>query len=275
MNPENLKSGDSDDLEALFDEIAGQKVWESGSDESSDQEPANEPAQAATEPESVEATAVSAEQAESELGQGTRSEDPRDVFQRVGSLTRKLHDALRELGYDKSVEAAVSGLPDARARLAYIANLTGEAANKVLASVEQCQTMNDEITAKAQKVDENWDRLFNNEMSLEEFKSHAKETHEFIKSVREQSNVFGSQFTEIMMAQDFHDLTGQVVNRIATMAQTLEEQLVELLLDTTPAEQRKQVEEQWLTGPAMNAEGRTDVCSDQGQVDDLLESLGF
>lgn len=275
MNPENLKSGDSDDLEALFDEIAGQKVWESDSTESTSEEQVAEPEQAASEEVAATASDASPEVTESDLGKGTRSEDPRDVFQRVGSLTRKLHDALRELGYDKSVEAALSGLPDARARLAYIANLTGEAANKVLASVERCQTINDELTEKAQKVDENWERLFNNEMSLEEFKTHAKETHEFIKTVRDQSSVFGSQFTEIMMAQDFHDLTGQAVNRIATMAQNLEEQLVELLLDTTPAEQRKQVEDQWLTGPAMNAEGRTDVCSDQGQVDDLLESLGF
>lgn len=278
MNPENLKSSDSDDLEALFDEIAGQKVWESGKDASTKQEPVSEPVQAEETAASAEATQAQAEPvAKSQSGgsSGARTEDPRDVFQRVGLLTRKLHDALRELGYDKSVESAVSGLPDARARLAYIANLTGEAANKVLASVEKCQNINDQITEKAQKIDDNWDRLFNNEMSLEEFKAHAKETHEFIKSVRNHSGVFGSEFTEIMMAQDFHDLTGQVVNRIATMAQNLEEQLVQLLLDTTPAEQRKQVEDQWLTGPAMNAEGRTDICSDQSQVDDLLESLGF
>ncbi|MDX1667827.1 MAG: protein phosphatase CheZ [Limnobacter sp.] len=269
MSPDNLKSGDTDDLEALFDEIAEQKVWESDSEED---EPeivasatlADEPTEQPEDKKIPSANLIKA-----------NSDDPRDVFQRVGLLTRKLHDALRELGYDKSVEAAVSGLPDARARLTYIANLTGEAANKVLASIEKCQTINDDIGARAQKMDEAWERLFNNDMSLEEFKAHAKESHEFVKAVRDQSGILGSEFTEIMMAQDFHDLTGQVVNRIATMAQNLEEQLVQLLLDTTPAEQRKQVEEQWLTGPAMNIEGRTDVCSDQTQVDDLLESLGF
>lgn len=270
MNPENLKSGDSDDLEALFDSIAEQKQWEAD-------EPEAKAAETAAEAEE-EVVAMPHEVDDTVLAPGDESiehEDPRDVFQRVGSLTRKLHDALRELGYDKSVENAVNSLPDARARLTYIANLTGEAAHKVLETVEHCQNGNDNLAVQAQAIDEGWDRLFNNEMSLDEFKQHVQASREFTKFVRSQSSDFGSNLTEIMMAQDFHDLTGQVVNRIATMAQNLEEQLVQLLLDTTPPEQRKMVEEQWLSGPAINAEGRSDVCSDQGQVDDLLESLGF
>lgn len=281
MNPENLKSGDTDELEALFDEIAEQRVWEDApAAESKKEEPKNEaeaPAAEASAEEDV-APAMPHEVDDTVLHEGdhhVEEEDPRDVFQRVGLLTRKLHDALRELGYDKNVESAVNSLPDARARLTYIANLTGEAANKVLALVESAQNQNDVVAERAKQLDEQWERLFNNEMSLEEFKAHAKESHAFIKEVRENSGSIGSNLTEIMMAQDFHDLTGQVVNRIATMAQNLEEQLVQLLLDTTPADQRKTVEEQWLSGPAMNADGRTDVCSNQSQVDDLLESLGF
>jgi chemotaxis protein CheZ len=115
MNPDNLKSGDNDDLEALFDEIAEQRVW--------DEAPAEPAAVASAKP--VESTS-----------EETPGEEPHDVFRRVGSLTRKLHDALRELGYDKSVENAVNALPDARARLNYIADLTGKAAEKVLAAVE-------------------------------------------------------------------------------------------------------------------------------------------
>ena len=287
MSPENLKSGDTDELEALFDEISDQKVWEGCSDASANPESCEgaEPTQAA------EQSEVSAEQpADSETTpdeDGTLAgtdlseiepldaDDPNAVFQRVGAMTRKLHDSLRELGYDKNIEAAVGALPDARARLNYIAKLTEDAANKVLGSVETVQTINDELAAKAKELDEKWDKLFNNELSLEEFKESAKETHAFIKSFRDQSNVFSSQFTEIIMSQDFQDLTGQVINKVATMAQSFEEQLVYLLLQTTPEEQRKNVENQFLNGPAIDAEGRTDICSDQGQVDDLLESLGF
>jgi len=254
MNPDNLKSGDNDDLEALFDEIAEQRVW--------DATPA--------EPSAV----ASAEPAESTTEE-TAGDEPQDVFHRVGSLTRKLHDALRELGYDKSVENAVNALPDARARLNYIADLTGKAAEKVLGAVEASQKLNDDVSARAAALDKQWDRLYNNEMSLEEFKSHARENREFIKEISGCSSQLGGHLTDIMMAQDFHDLTGQVVNRIGNMAQGLEEQLVQLLLDTTPPDQRKHVEETFLNGPAINAEGRADVCNNQSQVDDLLESLGF
>jgi chemotaxis protein CheZ len=257
MSPDNLKSGDNDDLEALFDEIAEQRVW--------DDAPAAAP----------QATSAAAPAAQAPVNSSPADEEPHDVFRRVGSLTRKLHDALRELGYDKSVEHAVNALPDARARLNYIADLTGKAAEKVLAAVEASQKLNDDVSARAAELDRQWDRLYNNEMSLEEFKSHARENREFMKEISQCSGQLGGHLTDIMMAQDFHDLTGQVVNRIGNMAQGLEEQLVQLLLDTTPPDQRKQVEETFLNGPAINAEGRADVCSNQSQVDDLLESLGF
>lgn len=250
MNPDNLKSGDNVDLEALFDEISEQRVWDTGQAE---EKPADRSPAAAAGSE----------------------ETPHDVFHRVGSLTRKLHDALHELGYDKSVEHAVNALPDARARLSYIADLTGKAAEKVLAAVEASQKLNDEMSERAAQLDAQWDRLYNNEMTLDEFKSHALENREFIKDLSQNNSQLGSYLTDIMMAQDFHDLTGQVVNRIGNMAQNLEDQLVQLLLDTTPPDQRKQVEETFLNGPAINAEGRTDVCNNQSQVDDLLESLGF
>ncbi|MCQ8897381.1 protein phosphatase CheZ [Limnobacter humi] len=262
MTPDNLKNGDNDELEALFDSIAEQRSWDSGASATPAQQQAAAPDNMANDNPF----------ADMDEGDG---DDPHDVFRRVGSLTRKLHDALRELGYDKSVETAVNSLPDARARLNYIANLTGQAAEKVLATVEVSQKLNDDLADQANALDKAWDKLYNNEMSLEEFKAHAQANRDFVKRVSGHTGEMGSKLTDIMMAQDFHDLTGQVVNRIANMAQGLEEQLVQLLLDTTPPDQRKQVEETWLNGPAINTEGRTDVCANQGQVDDLLESLGF
>lgn len=259
MNPESLKSGDNDELQALFDSISDSRI-ESDVLEHETQPPA------AVQVEPTEEAATTL---------GSDEDDPLDVFRRVGTLTRRLHDALSELGYDKSVENAVSSLPDARARLSYIADLTGKAADKVLAAVEHSQTANDELGDQARVLDQQWDRLYNNEMSLSEFQEHVAKNRKFVKHVLQSSSDIGGHLTAIMMAQDFHDLTGQVVNRISNMVHILEDQLVQLLLDTTPKDQRKQVEDAWLSGPAMNAEGRTDVCSNQTQVDDLLESLGF
>ena len=274
MQPTELKSGDSDDLEALFDQI------------SSERKDSVEPAAASSAPDldfDVDTPAsaeVKAHDKTAEIlapGDNPVDTDPDsyDVFQRLGGLTRTLHDALRELGYDKSVGNAVDQLPDARARLNYIANLTGQAAEKVLSTVEQTQKIQDNILQKASDLDQAWDKMFSQEMSLDDFKTYALQTHQFFKTVRDSTQQTNSYLTEIMLAQDFHDLTGQVVNRIATMAQTLEEQLVRLLLDATPAERRPQVNDMWLSGPAIDTSGRTDVCGDQTQVDDLLESLGF
>jgi len=275
MNPEKLKSGDTDDLEALFNEIAEQRIWDDTP--AAQPEAASEP-EPLPEPEVLETLADLEEPVLEDMSDGagfSLNEEPHDVFRRVGSLTRKLHDALRELGYDKSVENAVNSLPDARARLNYIADLTGKAADKVLGAVEASQRLNDDTVAQANALASQWDRLYSNEMSLAEFKAHAQANREFIRQIQQYSEQLGGHLTNIMMAQDFHDLTGQVVNRIGNMAQGLEEQLVQLLLDTTPPDQRRHVEETFLNGPVINAEGRSDVCGNQSQVDDLLESLGF
>jgi chemotaxis protein CheZ len=81
--------------------------------------------------------------------------------------------------------------------------------------------------------------------------------------------------TDIMMAQDFHDLTGQVVAKVVTLANDLEDSLVKLLVQVVPPDQREKVDPNVLAGPVVNPEGRTDVVSNQGEVDDLLASLGF
>jgi chemotaxis protein CheZ len=201
--------------------------------------------------------------------------DEFDVFQRVGALTRRLHDALRELGYDKTVEEAVGTLPDARTRLAYIANLTGQAAEKVLGAVEQGQGLQEGLEMDARELSESWERLMAGRMSVEEFRELALHTREFLGTMPERTARTNAVFTEIMVAQDFHDLTGQVIQRVVKVAQTLEEQLVKLLLDTTPPERRTAVKEEWLSGPAVETAGRDDVVTSQAQVDDLLESLGF
>ena len=80
---------------------------------------------------------------------------------------------------------------------------------------------------------------------------------------------------EIMMAQDFQDLTGQVIKKVISLAQDLESQLMSLLIEAMPGEKRTESVENLLNGPVINAEGRTDVVASQQQVDDLLESLGF
>lgn len=194
--------------------------------------------------------------------------DPYEVFQRIGALTRRLHDALQALGYDKQIEDSLGALPDARSRLTYIARLTGEAAEKVLNTVDAAQAQQDALVAQADEVAA--------QLKKDPVGAVARgDVLHFIEHVKSNAEVTSSQLTNIMMAQDFHDLTGQTVRKVVDIATTLEESLVKLLLETTPPEQRTKVETGFLNGPVADPTNRTDVVANQAQVDDLLESLGF
>jgi len=200
---------------------------------------------------------------------------PHDVFVRIGILTRSLHDTLRELGYDKGVEAAVGALPDARARLDYIANLTGKAAERVLDAAERAKALQDKSHAQDKALLEEWTIVLSTRSDATAVRDLGYKTLDHLAHAQERHEKVESELTEIILAQDFHDLTGQVIQRVTRLAQSLEEQLVKLLLDATPPPQRKEVLETTLAGPVINGAGREDVVTTQGQVDDLLESLGF
>jgi len=195
-----------------------------------------------------------------------------DMFRQLGSITRQLHDALKELGYTDKLKGTVDQLPDAQSRLSYIARLTGEAAEKVLNHV-------DEGKAEQAKIAERGRQLADTITRVPGLARAMPELLEWSKDIVDLSEKSDARLTDIMMAQDFHDLTGQVIGRVVQLAGTIEEQLLSLLLQSAPGGQPGQdhaiVEQPALAGPVVNAEGRTDVVSDQKQVDDLLASLGF
>jgi chemotaxis protein CheZ len=206
-----------------------------------------------------------------------------DVYHRIGNLTRVLHDALRELGYDKDLAATREHLPDARDRLAYIGRVTGEAAEKVLNAVDHARSVQGELTQQATNLRSRWQAVrtytvgeaTRQERATPAGRKLVDETCEFFASLDGQADRTQAILTDIMMAQDFHDLTGQVIRKVVALAQNMEEQLIRLLIETTPPEERRRVESEKLSGPVVKTEGRDDVVTDQGQVDDLLASLGF
>ena len=194
--------------------------------------------------------------------------DPGEMYQRIGELTRMLHDALQQLGYDKQIQASLGTLPDTRSRLGYIAKLTGDAAEKVLNTVDASQAGQAELLAEADRMES---RLKSDPVAA----VARGEVLHFIGHVREQTQRTNAQLTEIMLAQDFHDLTGQTVRKVVEMATALEAALVQLLMDAKPQPASDTRHEGFLNGPVHDAAGRTDVVSNQEQVDSLLESLGF
>jgi len=208
-----------------------------------------------------------------------------NLYSRIGHLTRTLHDALRALGYHEELLDAHSNLPDARDRLAYIARLTGDAAEKVLNAVDRARTLQDEMSGRAQNLKKRWAAVAvytaGGDRATPAGAALVEETCAFFGGLDGQTEQTNAILTDIMMAQDFHDLTGQVIRKVVALAQSLEEQLVKLLIEATPPEQRKKVAvavavvAPTLDGPVVNPEGRSDVVADQAAVDDLLASLGF
>ena len=191
-----------------------------------------------------------------------------EVFQQLGSITRLLHDTMQQLGVMPKLQTAAEGLPDARSRLSYIATKTAAAADKVLNSVDQAKADHARITECTREMAR--------AIVANPVKAVASgAVMNFVQEVEERTARIDGHLTDIMMAQDFHDLTGQVVAKVVTLARDLEDSLVKLLVKVVPPEQREKVDPNVLNGPVVNAEGRTDVVSNQGEVDDLLASLGF
>lgn len=154
------------------------------------------------------------------IGQG-------DVHNKIGLLTRQLHDALRELGYADRLRDATEELPDAQNRLSYIARLTGEAAEKVLTLVDDAKDRQTDIVAQTKKMRQ--------AMIADPVAAVAKgHIMNYLEDMEKATEIVDNQLTDIMMAQDFHDLTGQVIAKVVTLAGTLENQLIELLLQTAP-----------------------------------------
>lgn len=245
-------SDDSQDLQDLFDSIVG----------------SNAPLMSASPNAVSEPVTSDAESGEWPV-QGK-------VFLQVGQMARQLHDTLGALGYDKLIEKTVSAIPDARDRLAYIANLTEQAACKVLNATDIANPLQEELEADASRLASKWDALYANKLSVEDFKLLAGETRSYLKtSVPQRTSATKDQLLEIMMAQDFQDLTGQVIKKVVALAHDLESQLMNILIDTMPGDKRTESVNSLLNGPVINADGRSDVVASQQQVDDLLDSLGF
>ncbi|MCX7275839.1 MAG: protein phosphatase CheZ [Burkholderiales bacterium] len=194
-----------------------------------------------------------------------------EVHQKIGLLTRQLHDSLNELGYTDKLKDSVEELPDAQSRLTYIARLTGEAAEKVLSRVDLAKIQHDFIAAETSRMGA---LIVKDPVAA----VATGAVYNFVADVDKASKEIDGHLTEIMMAQDFHDLTGQVIARVVNLTAVIEKQLIELLIQTAPSHAAQFITPkapEKLQGPVVDPESRTDVVTDQSQVDDLLASLGF
>jgi chemotaxis protein CheZ len=218
------------------------------------------------------------------------SSEQSKLFAEVGKLTRQLHDSLNNFDLDTRLsDLTTEKIPDAKKRLTYVIEVTENAANKTMDAVEASLPIAQELADEVSAIKPTWERLMSREIELGEFKTLCHSIDHFMKNSHYKTDELQSLMTNVLMAQDYQDLTGQVIKRVIELVREVEENLIQLLTafaeqDISLAENQEQrktpepVLENTLAGPEgpiIDKESRNDVVSDQDEVDDLLSSLGF
>ena len=198
-----------------------------------------------------------------------------EVLLRIGHMTRALHDSLRGLGLDKLLMTAAEDIPNARDRLDYVAKKSEEAAQKVLNATDAAIPLQENMDLGAKGLLAELTRLLQGPIADQECRDGLNRAVGYLNSVHADTSSTKAHLMDIMMAQDFQDLTGQVIKKITELAQNIEQQLVQILIDYSPAEVKRNSGDGLLNGPQMNPANKIDVVAGQEQVDDLLDSLGF
>ncbi|WP_391089521.1 protein phosphatase CheZ [Vibrio sp. NH-UV-68] len=204
------------------------------------------------------------------------------MLQEIGALTRDLHESIKHFSVDERIsEIAKDEIPDARDRLQYVIDKTEVAANKTMDAVDRCMPIADNLHEGLLKVRPQWNELMRGRIELSEFKALCHHIDELLTEVEGDSSELRGQLTEILMAQDFQDLTGQIISRVINLVNEVEGRLVEILTafgsshsehDSANKNNKSATDPE---GPILNPQEREDAVSSQDEVDDLLSSLGF
>ena len=203
------------------------------------------------------------------------------LFNELGKLTRQFHEALNSFRLDARIaNLAEKDFPDARERLRYVITMTAQSADKSLTAAEESMPLCDEIGAQANSFRDDWERFTRREMGADEFREMSTRLNEFFQQVTGVSGTLKDNLNQVVMAQDFQDLTGQIIKRVITLVDDMENSLVDLIRisgqNLAPhAEEEKEQDRIKAEGPAVPGLDTEGTVSGQDEVDDLLSSLGF
>lgn len=167
------------------------------------------------------------------------------LFNQIGIVTRKLHDSLREFknALDPRIkQIADEEVPNAVDSLEYVITRTEDAANRTMEIVERHLKG---LTACASHLK----KLKGPKASLQ----HLKEFHD----------AYHADLTEILLAQEFQDITGQTIRKVIELVNAIEAELVGLIT-TFGVKPEK-----------LKREARISQKVSQDDVDDLLREFGF
>lgn len=209
------------------------------------------------------------------------------LYREVGRLTRSLHEAIRNFQIqpqNPEQQEALSKMSDASDRLQYVVEMTSKAANRTMDLVEDAMPRANAMCEEAKALRGDWQRLRRREMEPAEFRELYGRIDRFFESMTNDAENMYSNLSEILLAQDFQDLTGQVIQKVTALVKDVEENLLSLVVMASHVDQLTgtvhDIKEQESSpekgeGPQIRAAERVDVVSGQDDVDDLLSSLGF
>lgn len=211
-----------------------------------------------------------------------------ELFREVGKLTRELHEALKTFRTDNRLGDLVSTeIPDAQDRLNHVIELTENAAHRTLTALEESLETLSGIGSEGRELAAEWQRFRQREMAAPEFRELSKRMDTFFERLQRESDEVQSKLTDALMAQDYQDLTGQIIRRVMKLVKEVEDGLVSLISLSAPhraTEERKAADNKTveatsdsttLEGPQVPGHESDTAVSGQDEVDDLLSSLGF
>jgi chemotaxis protein CheZ len=203
-----------------------------------------------------------------------------ELFNEIGKLTREVHDALTGFHADSRIsELTENDIPDAKERLNYVVTMTEQAAHRTMNAVEDSLPVAESMATKGEQLKTSWSQFRNKEMSSDEFRALCHELDDYFDNVGSQVSSIQSKLSEVLMAQDYQDITGQIIRRVIGLVQEVEGNLVGLIKVTgerySSGEKKEKEDGIEAVGPAVPGVDTADVVSSQDDVDDLLSSLGF
>lgn len=206
------------------------------------------------------------------------------LFREIGKITRKLHNSLRELQIDSRLtDQAEVAIPECRERLNYVVSLTEQAADKTLTAVESSLPLVNDLKSQAELLSK-YTQQFEKSDNTSSINELVSEAEQFSRNTIDHSAKLRGHLSTIMMAQDFQDLTGQVISQVIGIAQEIETSLVDLIRisgqqmtsDAERVSARKNPDNELQAfGPQVPGLESGEVAHNQDDVDDLLSSLGF
>ena len=209
------------------------------------------------------------------------------LFQELGKLTRELHETFKTFRSDSRInELAESDIPDARERLHYVVKMTQQAADTTMTQIENAIPLCENISTGTSELLFSWERFTKRQMEVDEFRQLSKTLKGFLLTANNDSKALMSNLNEVLMAQSYQDITGQIIYKVIQLVEDVERNLVNLVklssehmgldLISEPETEQKKKDKSSLDGPIVpGLADKSETLSGQDEVDDLLSSLGF